>query len=183
MKNTNKTLSLFLAVLCLISLITGCKTAEKTNSESSTHRPSLFSTPKTLSVKEIEITTENWDTYFEFVEKEKEYKNKYNETEHIQFYYAFVLKDGYIMADKGTEIEMEYSFIESFYRVEEDLINKKIIWGEHTGTSEEPVIQEYRITRAESKVAGESLFIGGTSKSKCSDFKVLRIYGTLAIME
>ena len=176
-----KFLSLLLAGICLICLVTGCSNPNKPPLSSSNSTPSA--TPHIPILKEIEITLDNWSTYFEFVEMEEEYKNKYNETEHIQHYYSFVLKEDYVLAEKGTNISVEYSFTETQYRVREDLVNKKIIWGEQLEEGAKSITEEITIKWDKTGVAGETFTVHGTFKSKCSDFKVLRIYGTLAIME
>ena len=134
------------------------------------------------SAKEIEITIDNWDIYFEFVEKEEEYRNEYNEIEHIQHYYELVLKEGYSLAKEPMNIKFEYSYKGIWYSVQEDLVNKEIVWGEPLG-SEQIETNELTIKWAETKVAGESLLISGHQKYKCSDFEILRIYGTLSIIE
>lgn len=173
---------LAILTLCAVCLITSGCSAQKNKSpnHSTTQENSNIHIP---SPKEIEITLENWDTYFEFIEKEEEYKNEYNETEHIMHYYALVLKDDYVMSETGTDIAVEYSYLDTRYKVKEDLINKRIEWVEYIEDSDDDVVEEIKIKHAETGVAGEVFGVVGNFKSKCSDFKVLRIYGTLSILE
>ena len=130
--------------------------------------------------KEITITLDNWNTYFEFVEKEEEYKNDYNEVEHIQYYYSFDLKDEYTL-DK-VDLKIDYSYLNTLYSVQEDLANKKIIWGDIIEGPTEKT-QEVDVRYDERPMAGEAFVMSGSQKWKCTDFKVNRIYGTLVIIE
>lgn len=166
-------------VMCLI--MSGCSSQNNESKKPSYAQENISS--DIPSLKEIEITLENWDTYFEFVQKEKEYINDYNETEHIKHYYDFVLKDEFVMSEGGTDINLEYSYRNTRYSVTEDLTNKCIVWGEQVQTLEENVVEEIEIKYSETGVAGEVFVINGDFKNKCTDFKVLRIYGTLSILE
>lgn len=182
MKHIRKTLSILLAAISLVIFVTGCGDSKEKESPSPSPE-STNSTAQTPSIKNIEITSENWDTYFEFVEKEKEYINDYNEIEHISLTYYFSLKDEFVMNKEGTDIALMYSYHESQYKVEEDLTNKKIIWGELISENEEPVVEETNIRYSPCPIAGEVFMTNGNFKSQCSDFQVIKIYGTLSILE
>lgn len=177
MKHTKRTLSLLLAFLCLFCFTTGCKNQNK---PSGSPPDSSSPTPHLPVLKEIEITLDNWDTYFEFVERDEEFKDDYNETVHIQHYYTLDLKEQYTLDE--INIKIEYSYLYTDYKVQEDLVNKKIIWGDPIEGPIEETVEKY-VRYDECPVAGEAFFISGSSKWKCTDFKVLRIYGTLTIIE
>lgn len=174
----------FIVLVCtlgLICAITGCTSTKETqpqinSSDTISYEPSTPIT-KEPTKKEITITLDNWNTYFEFVEKEEEHKNDYNETDYIKHYYSFDLKDKYVLDE--VDIKIDYSYIDTLYEVKEDLTNRKIIWGE---IIEGPIekTQEVNIRYDERKIAGQNF---GNYKSKCTDFKVHRIYGTLIIFE
>lgn len=184
MKLLLRFLSTVVCTLALICIIAGCSSPKSATPPSSS--PDLSdSNPannptKSPTKKEITITLDNWDTYFEFVEKEEEYKNDYNETTHIQHYYSLDLKEQYTLDE--VDIKIDYSYQSTTYNTQYDLANKKIIWGDvMTGPNEKT--NELEIQHDERTVAGEYFMIFGDHKEKCTDFEVNRIYGTLVIIE
>ena len=180
MKFKSRTLCVLICIFSLSYIISGCSSTKETPSKDISS-DFVYSEPVKEPVKkEIEITLDNWDTYFEFVEKEEVSKNDYNEVDHIRFYYSLDLKDQYTL-DK-VDINVDFSYIYTVYDIQEDLTNKKIIWGNVIeGPAEET--KEIKMRYDEYSVAGETVFVSNISKTKCTDFKVNRIYGTLVIIE
>lgn len=174
----SKTIILFLCATCLIT--SGC--SKGSSQDFSDTQNTTITSQETKKEKKIEITLENWDTYFEFVEKVQGYKNEYNETEYVCSNHYFVLKDKYVMASSGTDIALEYSYHTAKYKVKEDLTKETIIWGEYIENTKEDLIEEARIKRSETSVANNAL-LSHDSKYRRSDLQVLRIYGTLSIIE
>lgn len=180
MKHTKIPIALFLVISFLICLMSGCSSTKGAPPQSSSSNFIASKLEKEPTRKEITITLDNWNTYFEVVEKEEEYKNDYNETEHIRYYYSFDLKDEYTLDE--VDIKIDYSYLNTLYSVQEDLTNKKIIWGDVIeGPTEETA--EIDVRYDEYPMAGETFLMSGTQKRKCTDIKVNRIYGTLVIME
>ena len=136
--------------------------------------------------KEITITLDNWDTYFEFVKKEEERINKYNELEDIEADYCFVLKEEYAFSpDGGTEINVEWRFKRTLKKYSLDLINKKVILSD-IDSSPETVIEEATISPyypSSFIIVGDRNLSSKEYKYQYTDFEVLRIYGTLVLCE
>ena len=81
-----------------------------------------------------------------------------------------------------VDIKVDYSYLATCYNVQEDLTNKKIIWGDIIeGPTEETA--EVDVRYDEYPMAGEWFLIAGDQKWKNTDFKVNRIYGKLVIIE
>lgn len=180
MKFPTRIIAVLVCILGLICTVAGCSYTKDTPPQSSFPEIVVFEPEKEPIKKEITITLDNWNTYFEFVEKEEEYKNDYDEIEHIKYYYSFDLKDRYTLDE--VDLKIDYSYLNTLYSVQEDLANKKIIWGDIIeGPTEET--KEIDIRYDERPMAGEAFVMSGSQKWKCTDFKVNRIYGTLVIIE
>lgn len=83
--------------------------------------------PKT---KTVEITSENWENYFELVQRDHVSKNQFDENADVYKKWLIVLKDGYTMADSGTEIAVEYNYTREWRYVTKNLTAGTLTVGE-----------------------------------------------------
>lgn len=72
------------------------------------------------TTEDIDITIDNWQDYFEIEERILNNKNDFGEITEVYKKYYLVLKDGYELAEQGTSIAIEYSYICEWRYVEED---------------------------------------------------------------
>ena len=163
-----KILSVVLVIIMMLTIV-ACGNEEK-----------LEPTPRT---KEIIITLDNWDTYFEVTKKEEEVINKYNELVNIDTEYYFTLKNEFGSYLEGTSINVEISFKMTTMAYKLDLANRKILWGETDGETETDTVELHIAYFYSDHIIGDRNLSSSMYKRQYSDFKVLRIYGTLVLCE
>ncbi len=96
--------------------------------------PQPTNTPEPTPSQTVQLTMDNWQDYFEIVEKEEPQKNRFDEVENIFFTNYLVLKNGYeifepSVGNEYTDIDIEYSYDteKRWYTLDE---NGVATWGE-----------------------------------------------------
>ena len=136
------------------------------------------------TAKAVEISIDNWQEYFEIVEREKTQKNEFEEIEDMYKGVYLVLKDEYEMVGYDTSIAIEYNYINEWRYVEIDKENGVLTIGE--------LVPD----RENEEMNGLTMKIGGSETSLTNDrswsegmqavptnFEIVRIQGTLYIAE
>lgn len=143
----------------------------------------------------IEITTENWDEYFEIVDEGKFGENAFGEVESFNYYQYLALKEEYIdkFSSSLSELAMELDFTYGQKGCQVDLENKKYtltdsyevdtydhessIYTFHYSSYENGVY--YRTTLMSSYFNKEESYLGGFK----TDMEVLRTQGTIYLLK
>lgn len=112
--------------------------------------------PEESLYSEVELTLENWDTYFEVVKQEQWITNGFGEAENYEVYYNFKVREEYLTKIKTTGINLtvELSYTANFHEVTVDLKTREVIIGEiqtNVGGNETGEVKEVRDIRGISK--------------------------------
>ncbi len=136
---------------------------------------------KTISV---EITMDNWQEYFEIVEREKVEKNEFDEVDDMYKNTYLVLKDGYEMVGYDTSIAVEYNYVLEWRYVEIDKENAVLTIGELVPDREieEKNAEMKKITSRETSLTNGRTWSEGM-QAVPTNFEIVRIQGTLYIAE
>lgn len=78
----------------------------------------------------VEITSDNWQDYFEIVEREEIELNNFGEISDMYKDFYLVLKGGYEIAGYETEIAVEYNYLTEWRYVEIDKENGVLTIGD-----------------------------------------------------
>ena len=150
---------------------------------------------KTPNIVEIELTVENFDTYFELVEVPIFYENEFGETDEMDLYQYYLVREEYNVSDM-TDFAIEYSCVWGRKDCEVDFTNLTYTLSDFKDTTPPANVMTDRFYDIE--VNGQERFgfsIDGSGKSvKKSygsigevgysvDFEILRVKGTLFLME
>lgn len=154
------------------------------NTDNSQQIPDNSQQP-TDSYEKIELTVENWDTYFELTEDFHFSQNVFGENNRLNIVHRYKLKDGYGTIGKETEIIMEYSYWA------EDRKNCKIDFpagtytlgeetdGRHEGSEMVKVDGSSFSEDGYGWALAQSFNYGNDRIRYCTGFQVLRVQGTL----
>ncbi len=151
-------------------------------------------TPPTTEVTQItgpvEITTENFETYFEFVEESFFTKDASGNYAHLRFRHYYKLKDNYSIDETKSSIKLDYSYTQSTKGVTIDFANQKFTLGEQFGESK--INDGIKISKI-SKMTYKDYAIlllqpthavkGDTQIIYFSDFKLNSVEGTLYFVD
>lgn len=144
---------------------------------------------------EIELTVENFDTYFELVEVPIFYENEFGETDEMDLYQYYLVREEYNVSYM-TDFAIEYSCVWGRKDCEVDFTNLTYTLSDFKDTTPPANVMTDRFYDIE--VNGQERFgfsIGGSGKSvKKSygsigevgysvDFEILRVKGTLFLIE
>lgn len=149
----------------------------------------------TPNIVEIELTAENFDTYFELVEVPIFHENEFGEADEMDLYQYYLVREEYSVSDM-SDFAIEYSSVWGKKNCEVDFTNLTYTLGDFnytTAPANEMTNRFYDI-----EVNGQVRFgfgIGGSGNSvKKSygsigevgysvDFEILRVKGTLFLIE
>ena len=136
------------------------------------------------TAKAVEISIDNWQEYFEIVEREETKKNEFEEIEDMYKDVYLVLKDEYEMVGYDTSIAIEYNYIDEWRYVEIDKENGVLTIGELVPDKENEEMNGLTMKISGSKTS----LINGRSWSEGmqavpTNFEIVRIQGTLYIAE
>lgn len=149
----------------------------------------------TPNIVEIELTVENFDTYFELVEVPIFYENEFGETDEMDLYQYYLVREEYNVSDM-TDFAIEYSCVWGRKDCEVDFTNLTYTLSDFKDTTPPANVMTDRFYDIE--VNGQERFgfsIDGSGKSvKKSygsigevgysvDFEILRVKGTLFLIE
>lgn len=149
----------------------------------------------TPNIVEIELTAENFDTYFELVEVPIFHKNEFGETDEMDLYQYYLVREEYNVSDM-TDFAIEYSCVWGRKDCEVDFTNLTYALSDFNDTTPPSNVMNDRFYDIE--VNGQERFgfsIGGSGKSvKKSygsigevgysvDFEILQVKGTLFLIE
>ena len=136
--------------------------------------------PKTTA---IEITSENWNEYFEVVQSDKANINQFGEIDDVYKSWSIVLKDGYNMAENNeTSIAVEYNYTKEWRTVTKDLTAGTVTVGDLVPDKEpgEEKGAMTTITNKETSIIGNREYSGDTEAVPVS-VEIVRMQGTLCI--
>ena len=160
--------------------------------ENSEQQTSENNTP---NIVEIELTVENFDTYFELVEVPIFYENEFGETDEMDLYQYYLVREEYNVSDM-TDFAIEYSCVWGRKDCEVDFTNLTYTLSDFNDTTPPSNVMNDRFYDIE--VNGQERFgfsIDGSGKSVRKkdgaigevgysvDFEILRVKGTLFLIE
>ena len=177
-----KFLALLLAAVISLSFA-ACKN-EKTPEETTT-------TPtEEVKLGPVEITSENFDTYFEFVEESFFTKNTSGEVNALRYRHYYKLKDNYNIDESKSSIKIKYSYSQSTKAIEIDFDNQKFTLGEQIGEKRNyENISIFKISKMTYKdyaillLQPNHAVKGDSEIMYFSDFKLNSVEGTLYFVE
>lgn len=144
------------------------------------------------NIIEVEITLDNFDTYFEYVEYPKFVENEFGEADQLIIHQGYLLREEYgiaEIADSAVEYRGDWGLIE----FEVDFENQTYVLGERTKTADVPAVvtswKRYTINGKERRgfleeplVVRKSVAVSGEG-GYYFDIEILRVQGTLKIIE
>ena len=141
--------------------------------------------PGEPEVYSVEITNDNWQDYFEIVQKKMTNTNDFGETTDVYLSHYLVLKDSYKIHDMGgenktTRIATEYNCVAEWRYVEIDLAAAEITVGDLVPDREVKDItgQTLTVMGAETPLSGSRSYSEGMQEIK-SGYEIVRMQGTL----
>lgn len=179
-----------------ISSVESLELSSAASSEASSEPISSKETSSADTVSEvqtrgnIQITMENWETYFEFAVIPRFATNAFGEVEKLQFAHLLKLKDEYAkkVDTSKTKMTIEVSFVYGERSCEVDLANQAYVLGDYAWTERETQTQQtlwhcgvhgFDVYGFE---VGKYYYISEVANGKfCSysDFELLRVQGSL----
>ena len=150
-------------------------------------KKSVTDSTKPTANSGISITMDNWQDYFEFVEKANPRKNAFDETESLSYDYYFCLKSKNIDNNAKIDIVVEYSYTAKEWEYEIDADKKSIKLLKpckyQTPYYTENIVSEIHSSE-EQVIIGQYFPPDNTEVKlrvvKCTDFVVMRIKGTIS---
>lgn len=143
----------------------------------------------TAKVTAVQITSDNWDDYFEIVREETPVKNDFGETERMYVDNYFKLKDGFTMAERRegseTSIALEYSYTKEYRFFEVNKETGEVTLGERN-EEQEPRPETGMKTIGYDKTAlvdSHTYSTEGGWVGVDIDFAIIRAQGTLYLVE
>ena len=149
----------------------------------------------TPNIVEIELTVENFDTYFELVEVPIFSENEFGETDEMDLYQYYLVREEYIVSDM-SDFAIEYSCVWGRKNCEVDFTNLTYTLSDFNDTTPPANVMNDRFYDIE--VNGQERFgfsIDGSGNSVRKkdgaigevgysvDFEILRVKGTLFLIE
>lgn len=178
-----KIIALLLATIICLSFV-ACNSGEKTADESTT-------TPtEEVKLGPVEITSENFDTYFEFVEESFFTGNASGEKNALRYRHYYKLRDKYNIDITKSSIKLDYGYSYSTKKVDIDFKNEKFTLGEQVG--EKTVVKSYTIDKISQQTYKEyAIFLlqpthaskGAKEMMYFSDFTLNSVEGSLYLVE
>lgn len=154
-----------------------------------------YNESNTPNIVEIELTAENFDTYFEIAEVPIFSKNEFGETDEMELYQYYLVREEYNVSDM-TDFAIEYSCVWGRKDCEVDFTNLTYTLSDFKDTTPPANVMTDRFYDIEVNGQGRFGFsIDGSGKSvKKSygsigevgysvDFEILRVKGTLFLIE
>lgn len=150
---------------------------------------------KKEKVKAIDITLDNWQEYFELTEEKDLWKNDFGEITQGYIENWLKLKDEYKPAvDKETSIAIEYRCVMVWRYIEVNKETGEIKVGDIVPDLQNPLWQgeSSGVFTTTTTISSEGTTIGewsatenenGTMQTFVTDFEMLRVQGTLYILE
>lgn len=133
-------------------------------------------------VEAIEITLDNWQDYFEIVERDDVRKNAFDEITDVNKGWYIVLKDGFEMVEYDTSIAIEYSAIDERRYYEIDKENGTLTIGERSEDRKFSYSSTGKISRREEKLTCTAS-LSDKILTFPTDLQIVRIQGTLYIVK
>ncbi len=147
----------------------------------------------TPNIVEIELTTENFDTYFEFIEVPVFSENAFGEAERLELEQYYLVKEEYSVSDI-SDFAVEFEYSRGFRVCDVDYSNRAYVLGDFTTTPETYSKTNDRWNSIE--IDGQErfgFFVGGINAMTADssgnetgygfDYKILRVTGTLFLIE
>ena len=160
--------------------------------ENSEQQTSENNTP---NIVEIELTVENFDTYFELVEVPIFSENEFGETDEMDLYQYYLVREEYNVSDM-TDFAIEYSCVWGRKDCEVDFTNLTYTLSDFKDTTPPANVMTdrfYDIEVNDQERFGFSIDGSGKSVKKSYgsigefgysvDFEILRVKGTLFLIE
>lgn len=179
-----KILALLLAAVVCLSLV-AC------NNDKSSEDPNEGTTNKAeVTLGEVKITADNFDTYFEFVEEAFFTKNTAGQIDALRHRHYYQLKEHYNIDLSKSSIKLDYGYSYSTRKVNIDFKNEKFTLGDQVGEINE--IKSYTINEISNRTYKDfAIFllqpnhasIGDTELMYFSDFKLNSVEGTIYLIE
>lgn len=142
-----------------------------------------------VKVRSVEITTDNWDDYFEFVQEESPDTNDFGEIERVFLDNYLKLKDGFELAPSRegsqTEVAVEYSYTQEYRFYELNTATGEFTLGE-LNEEKEPQPKTDMKTIREAKTGlnnGHTWSDDGGWIAVDTNIAMIRAQGTLYIIE
>ena len=145
----------------------------------------------TANIIEVELTAENFDTYFELVEVSVFSENEFGEIDEMSLYQYYLVREEYSVSDMSS-FAVEYSCVWGRKNCEVDFVNQTYVLSEFNDTVPPATVINDRFYDIE--VDGQERFgfsIDGSGKSirqsygtvgevgYSVDFEIIRVTGTL----
>jgi len=186
-----KLIALLLAAFMCFSLV-ACSGNDNAYDNSGTQQETSESS--TPSIIEIELTAENFETYFEFVEIAVFSENAFGEVDDMDLYQYYFVREEYTVSDVST-LAIEYKSTWGRRICDVDFANQTYVLGdfEHTADPSTKIDDSCRMFRnidgkerygfSVGGIAGISKDSGNNVTGYCFDFEILRATGTLFLIE
>ncbi len=179
-----KFLALLLATVTCLSLV-AC------NNDKPSEDPSE-NTNKTdvVTLGEVKITADNFETYFEFIEESFFTKNADGEVNALRYRHYYKLKDNYNIDVAKSSITLDYGYSYSTRKVDIDFDNEKFTLGDQIG--DKSTIESYKINKISKQTYKDyAIFLlqpdhaskGDKEIMYFSDFKINSVEGTIYLIE
>lgn len=141
---------------------------------------------QSVETEEIELTTENWDTYFEFAEVPDFSENSFGEVDTFHLYYQFRLKEEYVerlKPDKSNvAIEVSYTYGDRYCNVDFENQSYELHKYEYTGESSKMGELSFHSDGGYYFADfGVNPQFNGNTVFSYSNFEILRIAGCLCL--
>ncbi|MDO4500739.1 MAG: hypothetical protein Q4B60_05620 [Erysipelotrichaceae bacterium] len=175
---------LLVVAMCFSLVACGNSSEMKETSKNDVSKESVTEGSSEETVKTVEITTDNWQDYFEIVERAETIKNAFDEIDSMRQSAFIVLKNGYEMVGYNTDITVEYNYIMEWRHVEIDIEKGVLTIGELASNLESQEMNGMITNIFESET---SLIDGygrsGDAQTVPTNIEITRIQGTLYYSE
>lgn len=178
-----KLFKLFLCLTMGISL-NACGSSDNSSDVNNSDRGNNISTSENSNIISVEITTENWNDYFEIVQEEEFLKNSFGDVEGLNFVTYLKLKNQYeieVGREYNSNLAIELKFVEVQYIVNIDDVNLTYEILDVNGSPlEKTEIFTKSIIENKVSIIGEGRHTEGCV-SREENIEILRISGTIYI--
>ena len=179
-----KFLALLLAAVTCLSLV-AC------NNEKPSEDPSENTGKEDIvTLGEVKITKDNFDTYFEFVEESFFTKNGNGEVNALRYRHYYKLKESFNIDVTKSNINLDYTYAYSTKKVDIDFKNEKFTLGDQVG--EKTTVESYKIDKISSMTYKDYAILllqpdhaakGDKEIMYFSDIAINNVEGTLYLVE
>lgn len=179
-----KFLALLLAAVTCLSLV-AC------NNDKPSENPSENTTDApVVTLGEVKITADNFETYFEFVEESFFTKNADGEVNALRYRHYYKLKEDFNIDITKSSITLDYGYSYSTRKVDIDFANEKFTLGDQVG--DKTTVESYKINKISKQTYKDyAIFLlqpnhaskGDTEIMYFSDFKLNSVEGTIYLIE